>query len=152
MVSELDLEAYGKLRVRVTTSADAPLPLSYPLKEIPGQNSKSATRKPTYSTLRDEYMLCVRLCALGRMVSSLTLGGSKNRYTHSLSRLFSKYLQTQVLCCALGRYGEQEWRAPALKRPQPRASHSDRVFAGALFPFSCWGHFLLLITMLLTFI
>lgn len=108
MVSELDLEAYGKLRVRVTTSADAPLPLSYPLKEIPGQNSKSATRKPTYSTLRDEYMLCVRLCALGRMVSSRTLGGSKNRYTHSLSRLFSKYLQTQVLCCALGRYGEQK--------------------------------------------
>ena len=51
MVSELDLEAYGKLRVRVTQSADAPLPRSYPLKEIPGQNSKSATRKPRYLTL-----------------------------------------------------------------------------------------------------
>ena len=82
----------------------------------------------------DEYMLCVRLCALGRMMSSCILGGSRNRYTHSLSRLFSKYLQSQALCCALGRYGQQERCDPALKRPQPRASRSNRVFLGPCFP------------------
>ena len=44
----------------------------------------------------------------GKSCLVFILGGSRNRYTHSLSWLFNKYLWSQALCRALGRYSEQE--------------------------------------------